>query len=143
MSSNSGWRRAIVAVLVLNLVACGGVMVRSSPHGAEIYVDGVPTGKVTPAKVSVPFGEHEISVGAPGFEASPPQLVWRTTSIAAIVWTVLLPVPFLFIYPWSGWSRVDPEAVGFELKPQTSSPAPQAPPSDAAQEWPEPAPAGR
>ena len=124
MSARSNWRRVVAAVLTLNLVACGGVMVRSMPAGAEIYVDGVATGKVTPAKVTVPFGEHEISVAAPGFEATAPQRVWRTTSIAAIVWTVLLPVPFLFINPWSQWSRTDPEVIGFELQPAGSAPAP-------------------
>ncbi|HYA63372.1 MAG TPA: serine/threonine-protein kinase, partial [Candidatus Sulfotelmatobacter sp.] len=35
--------------------------VNSTPQGAEIFVDGAPTGQVTPARVQVPSGSHIIA----------------------------------------------------------------------------------
>jgi formylglycine-generating enzyme required for sulfatase activity len=42
------------------------VEISSSPAGAEIFVDGEPTGQTTPAVVEILAGEHEVRLKAPG-----------------------------------------------------------------------------
>jgi eukaryotic-like serine/threonine-protein kinase len=42
--------------------------VESDPKGAEILVDGVPTGQVTPARVQVPSGSHRIILKLDGYQ---------------------------------------------------------------------------
>src|SRR5918993_3232935 len=58
-------------VLVLCLIAAGAVpaaaqsgalKITSFPSGALVSVDGVPTGKVTPMSISLPVGEHTVTV---------------------------------------------------------------------------------
>ena len=44
--------------------------VNSTPKGAEIFVDGVPTGQTTPARVLVPTGSHIIAVRLNGFQVA-------------------------------------------------------------------------
>ena len=47
----------------------GTVEVTSSVPGAAIYVDGKKTDKITPARLMLPEGEHDIAIevgGAPG-----------------------------------------------------------------------------
>src|SRR5262249_49783157 len=43
------------------------VSISSEPEGADIEIDGVPTGKVTPARVPVTEGEHRIVVHLAGY----------------------------------------------------------------------------
>ena len=50
----------ITAVPVL--AANGSLKVTSFPSGAEVLIDGVSTGKVTPMSVSVPEGDHTVTV---------------------------------------------------------------------------------
>ena len=58
-------------ILLLMLVcprpaaASGSLKVTSFPSGAEVLVDGVPTGKVTPMSVSLTEGDHSITVQIP------------------------------------------------------------------------------
>src|SRR5262249_34236946 len=42
--------------------------VESNPAGAEILVDGVPTGQATPARVQVPSGTHRITLKLNGYQ---------------------------------------------------------------------------
>jgi serine/threonine protein kinase len=42
--------------------------VESDPKGAEILVDGIPTGEVTPARVQVPSGTHHIILKLDGYQ---------------------------------------------------------------------------
>ncbi len=45
--------------------ANGTLKVSSFPTGAEVLVDGASTGKVTPMNVSLPEGEHQVTVQIP------------------------------------------------------------------------------
>lgn len=42
----------------------GSLKVSSFPSGAAVVVDGVDTGKVTPANIALPVGDHSITVAA-------------------------------------------------------------------------------
>jgi len=42
--------------------------VETTPKGAEILVDGNPTGQTTPSRVQVPAGLHTVTVRMPGFQ---------------------------------------------------------------------------
>lgn len=42
--------------------------VHSSPEGAEIYIDGTPTGEVSPARVQIPTGPHIIALKLNGYQ---------------------------------------------------------------------------
>jgi len=44
--------------------------VDSTPPGAEISVDGIPTGKQTPARVEITSGIHTIVLKKDGFQLS-------------------------------------------------------------------------
>ena len=44
--------------------------VSTSPEGAQILIDGAPTGKKTPAKVQVPKGEHTVALQLEGYQPS-------------------------------------------------------------------------
>jgi len=48
--------------------APGTLAVRSDPPGAEIYLDGKSTGKVTPAEFKLEAGEHEVEVRKGGYQ---------------------------------------------------------------------------
>jgi hypothetical protein len=49
--------------------------VTSSPEGASIRLDGTDTGKVTPADVEAPAGEHDLVVGLAGYDDASEHLV--------------------------------------------------------------------
>jgi serine/threonine-protein kinase len=42
--------------------------VNSTPEGAEIYIDGVPTGRESPARVQLPTGSHIIALKLNGYQ---------------------------------------------------------------------------
>ena len=42
--------------------------VQSNPEGAEIFIDGVPTGEITPARVQIPTGPHIIALKLKNFQ---------------------------------------------------------------------------
>src|SRR5262249_34714884 len=42
--------------------------VESEPRGAEILLDGLPTGRVTPARVQVPSGTHRLTLKLGGYQ---------------------------------------------------------------------------
>jgi len=44
--------------------------VSSVPEGAEIFIDGVPTGQVSPARVQVPTGSHIIALRLNGYQVA-------------------------------------------------------------------------
>jgi len=41
--------------------------VTTSPSGAEILVDGIPTGQNSPARVQIPTGTHTVGLRLPGY----------------------------------------------------------------------------
>ncbi|MEQ8861336.1 MAG: PEGA domain-containing protein [Pseudomonadales bacterium] len=45
------------------------VSVTTNPEGAEVFVDGEPTGQSTPAVVEILAGEHELRLKAPGHKS--------------------------------------------------------------------------
>ena len=56
------------ATLHLNLArAIGSIAVTSAPGGAAIFLDGTETGEVTNATLTVPAGEHTVTVTKPGY----------------------------------------------------------------------------
>jgi PEGA domain len=44
--------------------------VDSSPKGAEISVDGVPTGKSTPSRIELPIGIHSVTLKLDGYRVT-------------------------------------------------------------------------
>ena len=42
--------------------------VHSTPEGAEIYIDGAPSGDITPARVQIPTGPHIIALKLKGYQ---------------------------------------------------------------------------
>jgi eukaryotic-like serine/threonine-protein kinase len=42
--------------------------VQSNPEGAEIFIDGVPAGEITPARVQIPTGPHIIALKLKNFQ---------------------------------------------------------------------------
>jgi hypothetical protein len=42
--------------------------ISTNPNGAEIVVDGTPTGQVTPARVQVPAGMHTVILRLNGYQ---------------------------------------------------------------------------
>ena len=42
--------------------------VQSTPEGAEILIDGTPTGEVSPARIQIPTGPHIIGLRLNGFQ---------------------------------------------------------------------------
>jgi hypothetical protein len=64
-------RVSVAGILVLwTLTAAaatnGSLKVTSFPSGAQVWVDGVDTGKVTPMSISLTEGDHTITVQLPG-----------------------------------------------------------------------------
>lgn len=49
----------------------GEVIIESSPPGAEVWIDLVSSRQVTPAKLTVPIGQHSITVKMPGYRSEP------------------------------------------------------------------------
>jgi len=58
-----GQRTNMTAVLT---ATAGFMMISSNPPGADIVVDGKPTGSVTPSKIKVPQGQHTFAVRKQG-----------------------------------------------------------------------------
>jgi serine/threonine protein kinase len=50
-----------------NQVHVAWAQVHSTPEGAEIYIDGTPTGEVSPARVQIPTGPHIIALHMRGY----------------------------------------------------------------------------
>src|SRR5688572_25026570 len=78
-------RASVVLIVVLwslTLAAAGSgsLKVTSFPSGAEVWVDGVDTGKVTPMSVSLTEGDYLITVRLPGTGWNPDT---RTVTIVA------------------------------------------------------------
>ena len=57
--------KAFVTSRLVQLMAT--LAVTSTPPGANVYIDGRDTGKLTPAQVSVDKGQHVVLVRKPGF----------------------------------------------------------------------------
>jgi serine/threonine-protein kinase len=51
-----------------NKVHVAWAQVRSTPAGAEIFVDGEPTNQITPARVQIPSGSHIIALQLGGYQ---------------------------------------------------------------------------
>ena len=53
-----------------NKVHVAWAQVRSTPPGAEIFVDGEPSNQVTPARVQIPSGSHIIALQLNGYQVA-------------------------------------------------------------------------
>jgi hypothetical protein len=60
-----------IAAMQTPAASAATLKVSSFPSGAQVIVDGVNTGKVTPANVSLPEGEHIVTVQIPDSGWSP------------------------------------------------------------------------
>lgn len=80
--------------LTCALTACYTVPIASSPPGAQIYLDGVDTGKTTPSDLAVrgiPVGTHKVSVKKEGFHMTTPERDLRVkVDGGEIFWSVIL-----------------------------------------------------
>ena len=56
----------LISISAAHAASSGALKVTSFPSGAQVWVDGANTGKVTPMSVSVPVGDHEVAVQIPG-----------------------------------------------------------------------------
>jgi len=75
------WLVALLLALATGAYAGTGVLnVTSFPDGAQVLVDGTSTGKVTPMRVSLPEGDHSVTVQIPGSGWNPDT---RTVTIVA------------------------------------------------------------
>jgi hypothetical protein len=70
---------AFAATVVPAVAESGALKVASFPSGAEVAIDGVPTGKVTLMSINLPVGDHTVTLSIPGSGWSP---VTRTVTIA-------------------------------------------------------------
>ena len=66
----SAVRMTLVVILLVGLESpigaeSGSLKVTSFPSGAQVLVDGVSTGKLTPMSISLPVGEHLVTVQIP------------------------------------------------------------------------------
>jgi len=53
-----------------NQIHVAWAQVKSFPEGAEIFVDGVPTGQSSPARVQIPAGTHIIALRLNGYQVA-------------------------------------------------------------------------
>jgi hypothetical protein len=61
------WSVVLLLALASGAYAGNGALkVTSFPEGAQVLVDGVSTGKITPMSVSLPTGDHKVTVQIPG-----------------------------------------------------------------------------
>jgi hypothetical protein len=80
----------------LSLVAraeAAALKVSSFPSGAQVSIDGVSTGKVTPMNVSLPEGDHSVTVAIPGSGWNPDTRIVTIVSGNNDLSVTLLPTP--------------------------------------------------
>jgi hypothetical protein len=86
---------AFVAVDVPALAQGGGgglLKITSYPTGAQVSIDGVATGKITPTSASVALGEHTVTVSVPGSGWNPDTRLVTVVSGNNDLSVTLLPV---------------------------------------------------
>lgn len=140
MKARASAQGCIHAILIaaLALSGCSASTITSSPPGATIYVNGKPTNKVTPAKLTpkdVKPGQHQIEVRLDGYQPSKKLGVANKVGTGRVVTSILFPIPFLIINLARGFRSVEPDNRHFVLKPiseggSTSKSGPQSPPAD-------------
>jgi hypothetical protein len=75
------WLVVLLLALATGTYAdAAALKVTSFPSGAQVLVDGASTGKVTPMSVSLPVGDHTVTVQIPGSGWNPDT---RPVTIAA------------------------------------------------------------
>lgn len=95
----------LAALLLLS--GCSGLRVNSSPPGLEIFVDGMPTGKRTPAKIALTSGTHRVEVRRDGGPPGTAVEVRSRISVGKIVWSILLP-PLILLHSIKGYRVYEP-----------------------------------
>lgn len=80
-------------VSVVAPAAAGTLKVTSFPTGAEVIVDGVNTGKLTPMNISVADGDHTVTVQIPGSGWNPDTRTVTIVSGNNDLSVTLLPAP--------------------------------------------------
>jgi hypothetical protein len=97
------------------------VLVTSTPAGAEILVDGEPTGRTTPSLVELggmTGGDHSITVVKPGFDPET-RKVYHYTTTATSRWIDGATAPEVWNFPlwWTLGDFVLPFAVRWRYVP--------------------------
>ncbi|MFO7871187.1 MAG: PEGA domain-containing protein [Kiritimatiellia bacterium] len=110
--------KILAVTLCLIITGCGTFKtVESYPPGADVLIDGKPTGKRTPAALRVRHlekGTHSISVTKKGYETvTPAQEVEVTLAAGRVIGSVLFVVPTLFELTGDLWKDCLPG----DLKP--------------------------
>ena len=63
---NLAWRLMAISIFAVSLHAQNGSLkITSFPSGASVAIDGVNTGKTTPANISLSVGDHNVVVSIP------------------------------------------------------------------------------
>jgi hypothetical protein len=88
--------------------------VESEPPGGEVIVADEAEGAVTPAKIRLGPGTHEVKVGWATRGEAPAQTVVVETSTGRVVLSCVLPIPFAIIYAIEGWCTSEPESLTFD-----------------------------
>lgn len=118
--------RHVLVALTVTLGACAAnLSVTSQPPGARVLIDGKDSGQVTPATIAGKQlrGEHKVGVALDGYATPDEQSARAGVAISNIVWSVLLPVPVLFVNIVRGYANAEPNELHFELQPATASAA--------------------
>jgi hypothetical protein len=83
----------LVSVISAAPSAAATLKVSSFPSGAQVIVDGVNTGKVTPMNISLPEGDHVVTVQIPGSGWNPDTRTVTIVSGNNDLSVTLLPTP--------------------------------------------------
>ena len=83
----------ITFVIAVTTAAAGTLKVTSFPSGAQVIVDGVNTGKLTPMNISVADGDHIVTVQIPGSGWNPDTRTVTIVSGNNDLSVTLLPTP--------------------------------------------------
>lgn len=129
--------RSILILFFVLSTGCGTIlaaktkpiMVQSTPPGAEVLVNGMPSG-VTPATVSVDNHKTQtITVRAPGY-ADGTCIVGTKIGVLWVVLDIVLTFPIGIIVDavTNGWSEIDQSTCMVTLSGAAAPPPPPPPP---------------
>ena len=122
-------------ILCCLICSCSSITIDSDPQGAKVIVDGVDTGRITPAKFKVGYfrrGTHDVNVSLPGYSGRRGTFL-LLKSKKRIFWTIFPPTALLAIpinLFGNRWMKVECKPGIFNLEPmppEIMEPAPMQP----------------
>lgn len=116
---------SVILILPVGVSAAGNISVSSTPGGAAIYLDGVPSGSTTPAMINATSGSHTILLRLTGYQdytQTGIQLNDGQTSVVSAILTASTPAPTVSsISPTRGYNSsiitVTISGTGFSSSP--------------------------